>query len=573
MKFYNKISVQLITLVFALILICSSALQISTFSMVFKMVKDTAANNALSVTMFIKDKIDPQMLKTYKAGKDDESTEYLKLREMIGNLKNSSGAEFVYISTKLDDGSWQYFVDASMPGEENYLPMGSPVETDYLDIYQTLEATGKDMPGAYEDGEFGKLMSSYFPIKDETGAVYAVIGTDYDITDEYNSFISAFLKGVMISVAMLILSVIIFNFATRQITKPIKEMAGLSKKVAAFDLTETVSSKTIKSELGILQVALGQMINNNKSLLKEISQLTYEVSFAYKDINESMDTISDTMNENAASLGNIATGIVNQVSETSKVRQVGESLDQQIVDIDSNIKTSFGNVEVLKDRTLASESELGKLSISLNKAVEGFDKNTTKLKSLEKKSSSIVQIIDTIRSIATQTNLLALNASIEAARAGEAGRGFSVVADEIRKLAEESNQSVTEVDGIITSVLSDVNDSLELNHENTKLIKDSTQKLQETTLSYEGVKSAIEHIFGMMRTLENQSSKIVDFKNEMMAKITNVEGVSYTASKEIQEILAMIEEQTANTELVASNMEQLKSNVEKIGVELSMYRL
>lgn len=573
MKFFNKISVRLITLVFILILLCSTALQISTFSMVFNMVKDTAANNASSVTTFIKEKIDPQMLKTYKTEEDAQSPDYLALRETIRHLKQSSGAEFVYISTKSEDGIWQYFVDASAPEEENYLPMGSPVESDYLEIYQTLETTGSNMPGTYEDGEFGKLMSSYFPLKDENGAVYAVIGTDYDITEAYNTFIAAFMKGIMISVATLILSILIFTVATRQITKPIKEMAELSQKVAKFDLTSTVTLKTSKSELGTLQSALGQMIVNNRSFLKEISQRTQEVEFSYKDINEAMDHISDSMNENAASLGNVSAGIVNQVHQTNEASKVGHTLDQQIIAIDTNIKTSYGNMETLIAHTTGSESELEKLSLSLHKAVEGFDKNTIKLRQLEQKSGSIVQIIDTIRGIASQTNLLALNASIEAARAGEAGRGFSVVADEIRKLAEESNRSVTEVDTIISSVLSDVNDSMSLNHENTQLITDSTQKLKETTQSFDVVKTNIHTVQDMMLKLENQSNIVMRLKNEMMAKIESVEGVSFTASKEIQEILAIIEEQTANTELVASNMEHLKENVEKICTELSMYKL
>jgi methyl-accepting chemotaxis protein len=416
-------------------------------------------------------------------------------------------------------------------------------------------------------------MSSYFPLKDENGTVYAVIGTDYDITEAYNTFIAAFMKGIMISVATLILSILIFTVATRQITKPIKEMAELSQKVAKFDLTSTVTLKTSKSELGTLQSALGQMILNNRSFLKEISQRTQEVEVSYKDINEAMDHISDSMNENAASLGNVSAGIVKQVHETNEASKVGHTLDQQIIAIDTNIKTSYGNMETLISHTTGSESELEKLSLSLHKAVEGFDKNTIKLRQLEQKSGSIVQIIDTIRGIASQTNLLALNASIEAARAGEAGRGFSVVADEIRKLAEESNRSVTEVDTIINSVLSDVNDSMSLNHENTQLITDSTQKLIETTQSFDAVKTNINTVQDMMLKLENQSNIVMRLKNEMMAKIESVEGVSFTASKEIQEILAIIEEQTANTELVASNMEHLKENVEKICTELSMYQL
>jgi len=193
--------------------------------------------------------------------------------------------------------------------------------------------------------------------------------------------------------------------------------------------------------------------------------------------------------------------------------------------------------------------------------------------SLEEKSGSVVNIIETIRRIASQTNLLALNASIEAARAGEAGRGFAVVANEIRNLAEESNKSVTEIEAIIGSVLKDIDEAMITNKDNTTLISKSTNRLEETVTAYSELKDSIEHVLSEIAELDKKSDVVMLHKNGVMDKFVVISDISQSATTQIQEMTALIEEQTANTEVVVSNMEHLKSSVEKIGKELKVYKL
>lgn len=574
MRFIDKLSFKLVTIAFALIFICSASLQLLSYNMVFRMLKENATRTATSVSSYLKDHVDFTTIDRIKTEVDASTDQkYLELRESLHQLKQSSGAEYVYISTKDDQGNWYYFADASTSDEDEYIAYGESVEDDYLPIYEELMLTGADMPGLYEDGEFGKLMSSYFLVRDSSGVPYAVIGTDFDISESYDAFMNSFLKGILISVGILILATLAFTFFTRQITRSIHHMSDGATKAANFDLTVSDFGRPVKSELGQIQQALSTLVTNNRGMLTEIANLTEDVVVMYHEINGAVDQISESMNQNAASLSTLSNGIIMQVGEASQSKSAGNSLDDQLERMGQHITETHHQMLTLQKNTRTSENELAGCEISLKKAEAGFDENTRQLVALQKKSDGIRQIIDTIRSIASQTNLLALNASIEAARAGEAGRGFAVVADEIRKLAEGSDGAVNEVSEIVSSIIADVDHAVQTTHSNMGIIDESVAKLATMTQLYRQIVTAIEGVLTSVDALSIQSRQIHDIKQDVMRRISRMEDVSHKSASEIQELLAVIEEQTANTELVASNMNQLRDSVDKIKTELNVYRL
>lgn len=574
MRIVDKLSFKLVTIAFALIFMCSTSLQFLSYNMVFKMLKENATRTATSVSSYLIDHIDFTLIDRIKTADDaNEESDYLELRGALYQLKQSTGAEYVYISTQDENGNWYYFADASTSDEDEYIPYGQLVEEDYLTIYDELLLTGKDMPGLYEDGDFGKLMSSYFLVRDSSGVPYAVIGTDFDITEAYDTFLSSFLKGLLISLGILALATLVFMFFTHQITKSIHHMSNGAAKAASFDLTVTDFGRPVKSELGQIQQALGTLVSNNRGMLSEIVTLTDEVVVMYHEINGAVDQISDSMNQNAITLSNLSSGIISQVGEATLSKNAGISLDQQIEYMGQHISETHHLMLSLQSNTHTSENHLSDCEVSLKKAEAGFDENTRQLVALQKKSDGIRQIIDTIRSIASQTNLLALNASIEAARAGEAGRGFAVVADEIRKLAEGSDAAVNEVSEIVSSIIADVDHAVQTTNANMGIIDESVDKLASMTQLYRQIVSAIDGILTSVDALSIQSRQIHDIKQEVMSRIGRMEDISHRSASEIQELLAVIEEQTANTEVVASNMNQLRESVDKIKTELSVYRL
>ncbi|MDF1616626.1 methyl-accepting chemotaxis protein [Petrocella sp. FN5] len=573
MKVFHRISFRLISIVFTLIFLCSIALQITSFNIMFDMVKSSAIDRANNTKNYISSQVDFTTLASYNLESDQNKEGYQELKSLIRGLKESSGAKFVYISKMNEKGEWIYVVDAYDEGDELYTPLGTPVEEDYEEVYEALVSQGVAMPGEYESGEYGKMMSSYYPVKDNDGVVVAVIGTDFDITADYERFIDAFIKGLLISLVVLGLSLVVIMIFTKQLVNPIHAMAGAFTRIAKFDLSEEFQHKALKSELGILQRSLNQMIGNNRKMITEISQVTSKVIISYNEVTQAMEMLSNSSNENALRIGNLSDGVIKEAEEVVLAKNLGEQLDVEISAMDASISKASKGMEVLKTKTVGSEQELGKLSESLQNAVVGFDKNTLKFVSLEEKSGSVVNIIETIRRIASQTNLLALNASIEAARAGEAGRGFAVVANEIRNLAEESNKSVTEIEAIIGSVLKDIDEAMITNKDNTTLISKSTNRLEETVTAYSELKDSIDHVLYEIDALDKKSDVVMLHKNDVMDKFVVISDISQSATTQIQEMTALIEEQTANTEVVVSNMEQLKSSVEKIGDELKVYKL
>lgn len=575
MRFRDKLGVKLIAIAFVLIFMTSASLQFLNFNMVFGILKSNATSDATNVAEFIKENVDFSLMDTLaNASSASESESYIRLREVLNQLKQSNGAEYVYISTKDSQGNWYYFADASVPEDgDDYIPYGGAVEADYLPIYDELESTGSDLPGQYEDGEFGKMMSSYFLVKNATGDPIAVIGTDFNISDAFDTFMDSFIRGVLISIAILVLALIVFMFFTRHLTRSIQKMADGAVKAAHFDLSTKDFGKPVNNELGQIQQALGTLVTNNQNMLKDISSLTGDVVVMYHEINSAVDQISESMNQNALSLSSLSNGIVTQVNEATQSKVAGETLDHQIEMMGQHIKQTHQLMVTLRESTHTSENELKQCGTSLKKAETGFSENTQQLIALQKKSDGIRQIIDTIRSIASQTNLLALNASIEAARAGEAGRGFAVVADEIRKLAEGSDEAVNQVSSIVSSIIHDVDEAVTTTNANMGIIDESVEKLTNMIQLYGDIVISIEGVLNSVYALSAQSSQIQDIKRTVMIRIGNMEEVSHKSASEIQELLAVIEEQTANTELVASNMNQLRESVERIKTELSAYKL
>ncbi len=573
MKIFHKIGFRLISIVFLLIFLCSTALQIASFNIMFDMVKSSAIDRANNTKNYIISQVDFTTLDAYNVEADQDNEPYQELKSLLTGLKESSGAKFVYISKINEKGEWIYVVDAYKEGDELYTPLGTPVEEDYEEIYETLASGGVAIPGEYESGEYGKMMSSYYPVKNDEGAVVAVIGTDFDITADYDRFINGFLEGLIISVGILGISLVVIMIFTKQLVNPIHAMAEAFTRIAKFDLSQEFQHKALKSELGILQRSLNQMIGNNRKMITEISEVTNKVIVSYNEVTQAMEMLSDSSNENSVRIGKLSDGVTKEAEEVTRAKNLGELLDDEINAMDACIGKASKGMEVLKIKTVDSEQELEKLSESLQNAVVGFDKNTLKFVSLEEKSGSVVNIIETIRRIASQTNLLALNASIEAARAGEAGRGFAVVANEIRNLAEESNKSVTEIEAIIGSVLKDIDEAMVTNKDNTTLISGSTNRLEETVTAYGELKDSMDHVMSEIDNLDKKSDIVMMHKNDVMDKFVVISDISQSATTEIQEMTALIEEQTANTEVVVSNMEQLKSSVEAIGEELRVYKL
>ncbi len=330
MKWYNRLGTKLIGSVFIIILLCMVMLQINNFRTSFILIRNTAIHKAESTKLYMLQTINVPTLLQLSTQADIQKKDYVETKQFIENLQKSSGAKFLYISKKESSGEWSYFADGYPSGDPLYTDFGTPIEADYQSIYSQIEKDGQDVTGTFEDASFGKMMSSYFPVKDASGKVYGVIGMDFDVSYEYSLFMKSVLQSSFITLVAIFLSILVFFSISLQITNPIKKMVKMSERIAEFNLSGNFEMKEDKTELGILEKALKQMVMNNRSMIGQITSAAKEVSNSHSDILLSEKHLSESMHDISTSINSLSSGIVHQADDTTKAKVLGIELDRQI---------------------------------------------------------------------------------------------------------------------------------------------------------------------------------------------------------------------------------------------------
>lgn len=362
----------------------------------------------------------------------------------------------------------------------------------------------------------------------------------------------------------IILVTIMAFVISKSITAPVYLMQSSFNKLSEGDLTVNLNVKT-KDEIGELSLKFNNFVNNLKSIIENIIFLSSNVIESNENIKNSMDILINGKNsEYYNKLEEVMEdGIIqlnNSVSTVlDNVRNQGASIQQSLAalgqiettneNINGNIvKTNFSieNTLEIAESGFYNVTNMAKgmeeIRFSTEKTEEDIEKLTTM-------SNNIGSIAVSINNIAEQTNLLALNAAIEAARAGEAGRGFSVVADEIRKLAEQTNKETGKIEGIIkaireevkrvkqgsleikekvdvgldlsTVVQKSISEIMENNNKNVFEIKAITNSINEEITATKEISKAVNNLALNSQEIEDLSLTTMDISNNVKTTILN----------------------------------------------------
>lgn len=312
------------------------------------------------------------------------------------------------------------------------------------------------------------------------------------------------------------------------------------------------------------------MLNNSKSKQMDKKSISYEKSEKVEKVNEYDELFSawQTIGYDIQQLLWLSKDSVEVLKKITSVSQeVGEYTEQNsasIEEINSNV-SEFASTEEKLNNSVINIEESSEKSLKIldsNKAFindigeyllrVGDDINNLSLSNSKLKVSSnkINEFVAYINQISKQTNLLALNASIEAARAGDAGKGFSVVAQEIRKLSEETEKAVTEIQGILKLIVSDVEESNESTDKCIKGIKGVQEISDKSSKLVSNIKEILQNIFNSISSLKDISSDQKETSNQIsMAVQTVADAVEKTHNITVESLKMIMQQETKNNEL------------------------
>lgn len=380
--------------------------------------------------------------------------------------------------------------------------------------------------------------------------------------------LSIFLAGIVI--------VFIAFFFANSISKPLKKVSENITYVAEhLDFTKVKINdyNKRKDEVGSLAKSFTKMINNWETILKDVNQVAKNLLDSGTQLAEASEDSSAASQEVSASIEEVANRASDQ---TNYLNQANTAVSELITNL-NNSSTLGKDAFELANSTL-NQAKKGQHSVtnvisqmnSINNVIEQI---SGVVNNLVNKSSQIGEIVNLIDSIANQTQLLALNAAIEAARAGEAGRGFSVVADEIKQLAEESMKSANKIKDLIKETQEESNKASNAMVIGKKEVATGSEVVDEAGELFEDIiKASEKNLIGTKQTMEALDSAI-QIADSIIDKVHEVAGIAEETSASAEEVSASTEEQTATMEQVSASAILLRDMATELKKTISTFKL
>ena len=332
--------------------------------------------------------------------------------------------------------------------------------------------------------------------------------------------------------------------------------------------------KEIFNPLTNLQARISELISGDKDLTKRLDLKDgNEFGDAANEVNKFIAMIQSTVND-VKQLGEQNSSIASEIELSSHVIRKGTQQEQEIVHkttlkseaikelLQGTIQATLETQKTVKEASLELETaktSLSSLSHEMDSFIETENELSGELSSLKNDADRVKDVLNVIKDIAEQTNLLALNAAIEAARAGEHGRGFAVVADEVRKLAERTQKSLTEIDINVSAIVQAINDVSDKMQANTKNIENLTTVSQEVQAKIDTTSNAMENSNRVANESKEDSLKISKEIEEIIQYILNIEALSTANGTSTQSIESDLEELVQVAKSLQSTIGEFKS--------------
>ncbi|WP_246318226.1 methyl-accepting chemotaxis protein [Paenibacillus taichungensis] len=503
--------------------------------------------------------------------KEDGSTPTFRIARSMKNLQGTTQSYVLIIELKLEVLEQQ--LKSLDLGEGAVLQLIAPdnkvvastiadrtgKDTDLAFIKELKEKSGSTNTEYTVDGNSTNMLASYSTMDTSDWKLIGMVPTSILVKDA---------KGILtltlwMALIDAIIAILIGIWMVRMIARPMGKLKDLMQEGAKGNL-KVRTPYSSQDEIGQLSAAFNLMMEQITKLVEQTNRSAQEVLDTASELSSASKKTAVSASEIAVATEEIAGGASSLATEAERGNELTDNISRQMESVVAANEQMGDSARHVEKSSQTGTQHLNQLMTKTQKTEEMIGALVNKVDSLKESTSSVLKVLDVMQNITKQTNILSLNATIEAARAGTAGRGFMVVANEVRQLAEQSRQSIDMVGDITDKIMTEMNETVDQLSAAYPLFKEQMDAVKDTNVIFASVQQQMGAFVESLSMVTGSIGDLNQSQGTLSEAMSNVSAVAEQSSATSQEVASLSSEQ----QNISNQLVNLSAKLENVSTEL-----